>query len=644
MDVSIKLEAISLIIIGIIGLFHYEKKSRSIKRYQLFNLCLWLTAATLVSDIISCMMITDAASYSKGLHMIVHSVYFACINSCLSMIAAYVFYLLFEYIPSQKCYRIVKTVVISMWSVLMILIPINLWTGCYFYIANDTYCRGPLNKLGFLVLFIEVGMLCMCYIRNRKVVTPYALQLVRSIPPIVVLFTIAQICFPDTVFTGIIAVCVNMILFACFQSNRIGRDALTEVQNRQRFFEQLNCYKEKGKRAHIILVHLRDFDKVNKCLGMRGGDAFLYNIARYLENLDTEYRVYRYGNTHFTMLGDFKSRKEADALVDQIFNRFEDVWVTGSAEWSQHVQLIHMEVKPGEISENANVEQLTFLLSKQKDMDENTKLFFDEEVKNEYFRKNYVLAEVRKAIENESFELYFQPIYSCKDKKFVSAEVLLRLFTEEGTPISPGEFIPISEEYNLNDEITWLVLRKSMRFLAKYPEIPLETISVNMSVRQMNAEYLNDKVLEAQEKFGELLYKLRIEITENVITQNPDVVANVMRYITEEGAGFYLDDFGVGFSNFSRMLELPFQVIKLDRSMMLRIEKSQKDYNILKSLVGMLHNAGFMVVAEGLETENQVQKATEIGVDRIQGFYYARPMCERDLIEFLEKANKHNSD
>ena len=640
MDISVKLEAISLVVIGIIALFHQDRNSRYEKRYKLFNVCLLLTTATLVSDIISWIILEDVAAYPVWIHMIVHNVYFACINSCLSMVAAYVFFLLFEHMPNQKCYKIARKLIICMWSMLMFLILVNLWTGCYFYIENDAYCRGPLNKLGYLVMIIEVGMLCMCYFRNRKVVTPYAFHLVRAIPPLTVMMTIIQLSFPEISFTGVIAVYVNLILFSCFQSNRIGRDALTELQNRSRFFEHLKQYAEKEKNAHIVLIHLRDYDKVNKRFGMREGDAFIYNVARYLENLNPEYRVYRYGNTHFMMLGDFTTIREADLLADKIFGRFDGIWDICGNEWIQNIQLVHMKITPGEFDENTMVEQLRFLLDQSKGNAGSSKAFFDEDEKKLYDRKSYILNEVRKAIENETFELYFQPVYSCVKRKFVSAEVLLRLFTEDGIQISPGEFIPISEEYNLSDDITWLVLQKSMRFLAKYPEIPLETISVNMSVQQMNAEYLTDKIALAQSRFGSLLRKLRIEITENVITQNPQVASKIMEHIVRDGAGFYLDDFGVGFSNFARIFDLPFEIIKIDRSLMLKIEKSEKAYNILKSLISTLHNAGFKVVAEGLETENQVQKAMEIGVDRIQGFYYARPMCEKDLIEFLNEHHK----
>ena len=637
MDISIYFDAISLLIIGVIALFHYEHNGKKRRRYQLFSICLLLTAGTIISDIASLIMINDVAGYPLWLNILVNSIYFICINSCLSMVAAYVFYLLFEYMPDQKCYKIATRLIISMWSVLIILAFVNLKTGCYFYFENNVYCRGPLNKLGYLAMIIEVTMLCVCYFRNRKVVTPYALQLVKAIPPVVVMLTACQMFLPEMVLTGVIAALVNLILFVCFQSNRVGRDALTELQNRTFFWSDLNYYKEQNKTAHMILVHVKKLERVNKRFGMKTGDALLYNIARYLENVDSRYHVYRYGNTHFTMMAEYDGAEKSDKLVEKIMARFEEPWTLKGTAWIQHIHLIHMKIEPEEIDENRKVEQLNYLLATGKKKEENTKVLFGENEKKAFARKNYVLNEVKKAIEKEGFELYFQPIYSCKEKKFLSAEVLLRLFAEDGSMISPGEFIPISEEYNLSDDITWLVLKKSMKFLAEYPDIPLETISVNMSIQQMNAEYLYEKIKVSQASYGALLYKLRIEITENTITKNPEVASAIMHHVTNEGAGFYLDDFGVGFSNLARVFDLPFEVIKLDRSLMLKIEKNEKAYNILKNLIATLHNAGFKVVAEGLETENQVKKAMEIEVDKIQGFYYARPMCERDLLQFLEE-------
>lgn len=636
MELSIKLELVSLIIIMILFLFHYDYQRRRNVRYQLFNVCLLMTAGTIITNIITCFMIANSTAYSYGLHMIMHSLYFLCINSCLSMVAAYVFYLLFEHMPAQKCYKIAKTLICTLWSFLILLTVLNVWTGCYFYIENGVYCRGPLNKIGFVVLMIEVAMLCMCFIRNRKVITPYAIQLVRLIPPIALLMTILQLAFPNTILTGTVAALVNLILFACFQSNRMGRDALTELQNRPGFFESLAYYKKKKKTAHIVLVRLKNVDKINKRYGMRNGDILLYNVARFLENLNSSYQVYRYGNTQFVMLGEFTTMDKTEKFVADILKRFESNWDVNGKKWKQYIQLIHLIGSDNELEGNVKEEQLNFIIT-EDNIDANTVTFFDEEMEKTFARKNFVLQEVKRAIKEESFELYYQPIYSCKEKRFTTAEVLSRLFTKDGELISPAEFIPISEEYNLSDEITWIVLKKSMEYLAAHPELILESISVNMSIQQLNKKYLMERVAVTQKKYGKLLYKLRIEITENTISQNPDVVGQMMEHITNEGAAFYLDDFGVGYSNLSRMFELPFEVIKIDRSLIKNIGENEKTDQMLESIVETLHNAGFKVVAEGLETENQVKRAQEIGVDRIQGFYYARPMNGDALLEFLQK-------
>lgn len=639
MEFSIYVDAIALVIIGVLTLFHYEKINKRIRRYQLFSLCLLLTAGTLVTDIISLITIGNVVAYPLWLNILINSIYFILINSCLSVVAGYVFYLLFEHMPGTKCYRIIKRIISAMWLVLILLVFVNLKTGCYFYFESNIYCRGPLNKLGFLVMVIEVIMLCVCYYWNRKVVTPYAKQLVRAIPPVVLMLSVLQFVFPHIVLAGMIAAIVNLILFICFQSNRIGRDALTELHNRTYFWNDLNLYTDKEKTVHMLLIHIKEMKRVNQQFGMKAGDTFLFNVARYLENLNSKYHVYRYGNTHFTMLGEFESVEKADELAQTIIERFEKPWELMKTDWIQHIQLVHKKVEPEEIDENIEVEQLRYMLAMEKNADENTKVYFNEEMKKAFERKSYVLSEVKKAIEKETFQLYFQPIYSCKQKKFTTAEVLLRLFGEDGSFISPGEFIPIADEYNLSDEITWLVLRKSMKFLAAYPEIPLETISVNMSIHQINEEYLRDKVAMAQKNFGKLLYKLRVEITEGQISRSPKVVRDVMQNITEQGVRFYLDDFGVGYSNLARVFQLPFEVIKIDRSLMLTMEKDETSYQIVKSVVDTFHNAGFKVVAEGLETESQVRKAMEIGVDRIQGFYYAKPMNERDFVKFILEHN-----
>ena len=637
MDFSVELEAISLIILVILGLFHYDSNNKHDRKYQWFNGCLVVSAIAIVSDLITCIMLADISAYSIQAHIWANSVYFVAINSSMSMIAAYVFYLMFAHMREQKCYKIATSIITAMYVFVIACVFVNPWTGWYFYFENNAYCRGPLNKLGFLVVLIEVLMLCMCYIRNRKIVTPYAGHLVRTLPPLVVVITIVQMLVPNTIFTGTMASIVNLIIFACFQNNRIGRDALTELPNRSSLFREWNYHKKKYKTSHVMLVHVRHMDQVNKRFGMKKGDSFLYKVARYLENLPVDYQVYRYGNTHFLLFGEFHTMDEANKLADEIFDRFSKPWEIQGEKWIQQLQLIHMKFPAEEMDENILTDYMNYLLEYSKSKTESTKVFLDDDLKAAYERKCYVLNEVKNALKKESFQLYFQPIYSCEKEKFVTAEVLLRLFTEDGVMISPGEFIPIADEKGLGDEISWFVMKYSMDFIKRYPDIPLESISINMSIQQIEDSYLEEKLKTHREQVMSMLNKIRVEITENAITQNLALVTKIMTALDSVGFKFYLDDFGMGYSNFSRVFDLPFEVVKLDRSLITKIDEDERSFEIAKGMVKMLHSAGYKVLAEGVERETQVEKVKELGIERIQGYYYARPMNEQALLAFLER-------
>lgn len=168
--------------------------------------------------------------------------------------------------------------------------------------------------------------------------------------------------------------------------------------------------------------------------------------------------------------------------------------------------------------------------------------------------------------------------------------------------------------------------------------MPLDSISMNMSIQQMDVQIF-DKIIQCKRDFDFPARMLRIEITERVISENQSMAVEVMKNLTNGEICFYLDDFGVGYSNFAGMMNLPFKAVKLDRSLVRTIAENQKDFQTKKYIVKMLHNAGFTVIAEGLETKEQVEQAEKLHIDRIQGFYYAKPMPQEELFKFIEEHN-----
>ena len=383
------------------------------------------------------------------------------------------------------------------------------------------------------------------------------------------------------------------------------------------------------------MINLDHFESVNRKYGTRQGDAFLYTVARYLESFSSHYRAYRSSSTRFVLMGEYVNRKEAEACARSIQARFVDPWATKDAEHVLEASFAHMVTPRRERDESRVAEQMAHTIAYAQEKGGGRLVFFDERLRGMYERRKYVLEQVRRGLEEESFEVYYQPVFSVKEGRFTTAESLLRLFDENGVLISPGEFIPLAEKNGLIDEISWLVLKKVCQFIGEHPALPLDSVSINMSIQQLTDRNFARRVHSCQAQYGVPSGKLRFEITERTVAEKPAQVNAVMAQLAAEGIRFYLDDFGVGYSNLASMINLPFETVKLDASLIRNIDDNAKMHDTVRLLVQMMHNAGFSVVAEGVERSAQVDCVKALGVDRVQGYYYARPMPEKEMETFL---------
>jgi EAL domain-containing protein (putative c-di-GMP-specific phosphodiesterase class I) len=212
------------------------------------------------------------------------------------------------------------------------------------------------------------------------------------------------------------------------------------------------------------------------------------------------------------------------------------------------------------------------------------------------------------------------------------------MFGKNGEMISPGEFIPIAEETNMIQDLSWIVVEKVCAFISTHPKLPIDCISVNFSEQQ----FLEDDVIE---RFNGLVNKynidpsmIRIEITESIITYHPETTREVMDKFIEQGVFFSMDDFGVKYSNFSNMLTLPFKAIKLDKTLVDKLFGTEREIQFIWSIIKMLIEAGYIVVAEGIEDPYTSKKLKSMGVHFIQGFFYSRPLPEKDFVNFLSNS------
>ena len=255
---------------------------------------------------------------------------------------------------------------------------------------------------------------------------------------------------------------------------------------------------------------------------------------------------------------------------------------------------------------------------------------FDIKLLEQLNRRKRILDIMETSIRQRRFKVWYQPVFNLKTNRFSSAEAPLRLRDYDGEPVSPSEFIPLAEETGLIDDLSWIVLEEVCTLLGQMRD-KIDSISINLSMQQFEDRSLCARIHECLNRSGLNPDQLKIEVTERVLLQDMDYMKMMMEEMTGEGFGFYLDDFGTGYSNISCALSLPFEYIKLDRSLLVRLPGDSKVQVFVRSMVETFHAMGQKIVAEGVEEEEQIELLRQFGVDCVQGYYYGKPMPEDEF-------------
>ena len=254
--------------------------------------------------------------------------------------------------------------------------------------------------------------------------------------------------------------------------------------------------------------------------------------------------------------------------------------------------------------------------------------------------KNNMDIILNRAINDRKFEMYYQPIYSIKDGRFVSAEALIRLTDEEFGFISPAVFIPAAERKGLMIPIGDFVLESVFKFISEndFHELGLSYIELNLSVAQCLQGDLSDKIFALEKKYHVNPARVNLEITETTYENIGETTDMNIKRLSENGFSFSLDDYGTGYSNMQRISRLPLKIIKIDKTMVDDME-NKAGMSVLRNTVTMMKDINKEIVCEGVETAEQLECLTGLGVDFIQGYYFSKPLPEKQFVSFIKEKN-----
>jgi EAL domain-containing protein (putative c-di-GMP-specific phosphodiesterase class I) len=247
---------------------------------------------------------------------------------------------------------------------------------------------------------------------------------------------------------------------------------------------------------------------------------------------------------------------------------------------------------------------------------------------------------LRSAIKENSFQIYYQPKLDLMETEIIGVEALIRWPQENGSFVSPADFIPLAESTGLIHPIGEWVMRTACSEVLKWIKAGRSlSLAVNLSAKQFFSEQIIEDIkrILSETEFPPNL--LNLEITENAAVSNTELTIEIMRELTEMGISFSLDDFGTGYSSLSYLKKFPLSVIKVDKSFVTGIPNDQDDVSITKAVISMGKSLNLTVVAEGVETEEQRSFLTIQGCDEIQGYLIGKPMDRADFTDFILDKN-----
>lgn len=610
----------------------YERIMAPNRRRVLFTRCLLLSMGSIAVNVISVLSLNKPGFLPVWCNMGLNSLYFLLSVCMCSYIAYMLFDATLEHVYDKHCLHKAKVLVISLTAVSIVFLAINLFTGILFYV-DDTglYQRGPLNSIFYFLPVVELVFLFICFVRNRESVDGRMMFVMRCIPPILLVLLLLQLNYPNVLLNGTISATVSLVIFIAFRTHTEEKDVSTDSGSRSGFLSELRMHVELQHDVQFIQISILNMADINLRYGYAVGDALLYEISRYLRYNYPNGHVFRTASVSFTLMLPLENNEQANEYLEGISGRMDEEWVLGDIHLMApfavaEMRCPHLQDEVGDIIERL---EYTHLLAKKA----RGVVCFDENIKAQMVRRSYIIDLIQRSIEQGRFRVFYQPIFSCNAGRFTSAEALLRLSDFDGTPVPPDVFIPLAEESDLIYELTWVVLDNVCRMLSSGEAVP-DSVSVNLSMQQLLDPQLPERIREYLDKYGLDAKRLKLEITERFILNDENYARRLLETLSEIGVEICMDDFGTGYSNLSSVLQYPFSVVKIDRSLIKTLPGNKQAAMMVDSLLQLFHNMDMRVVAEGVEEKIQADYLKERGVDMIQGYYYARPVPIEELDNF----------
>ena len=425
-------------------------------------------------------------------------------------------------------------------------------------------------------------------------------------------------------------------------------DSLTRLANRAYFMERLNELlqqprKRKQDQFAILFIDLDRFKVINDSLGHLCGDQLLIQVSNILKrSVRPTDLIARLGGDEFTiLLRNIFDIEEIIAISDRI-----------QAELAHPISLAEKSVfvtaSIGIVQDDSKYDAAEQILRdadlamyQAKSLGKACHQLFSEEMYDKAIAKITLENQLRDAIERREFLLYYQPILELQSGRLAGFEALVRWQHPERGFVSPGDFIPLAEETGLIIPLGDFILEEACRqmslWITRFPQLEQLSVSVNLSERQIQSQGFIERLMAAVTRAQLQPHHLKLEITESLLMENTELTLVLFEQLQSLGFRLSLDDFGTGYSSLSYLHRFPINTLKIDRSFINLMEPGHSSFEIVRTITSLARTLKMDLVAEGVETQEQVEHLRSLSCEMVQGYFFSRPLSHLHATEYLHE-------
>lgn len=539
--------------------------------------------------------------------------------------------------------RVVSAAFTVCTSALLMLFAANPATKLLFYFdAEHAYTHGSLFMLLYLYSTLFIVGAVFYLIKYQKLMTAEKFYVLLSILLLEVVSVAIQWLYPwllVEIFTN--AVGVLYIAITVQRPEEI-IDSVTGLRKHGAYAVDMKRNFANDKHVSVVLVNISNYMSIYSMLNYDGMNELLKMVAARLITVNKEMKahaeLYYLDRGRYRFVVTENKRELLGKAADRINSVLKQSVMINRLELNliAYVCTAHC---PEEINDFATL--MAF------GSDFHDKLPFSGRVltvteiagKNVFMLTNELDRIIDNAIAQGKFQVYYQPIYSVEQKKFVSAEALLRLKDEKYGFISPDLFITAAEKSGAIHKIGDFVFEEVCRFISdpRFGELGLEYIEINLSVAQCMQSDLADKILQIMRRYGVTADRINLEITETATNYAQNIMTANIDKLSEAGISFSLDDYGTGYSNIRSVASLPLKIVKLDKTFA-DVEDNPRMSIVLQDTIKMLKDMNMHIVVEGVETRQLLQRFTDLKCEYIQGYYFSKPIPLEEFVKFIRES------